>query len=197
MELINIKVNFDAYYNEKKETFDGGLYPILEYIKSNTLKNAIVRLDVNGKNETSWEEVDLFCPELSIKELGYTINGTGINRGFTANIKCSPKSGKSLIKLLIMMGELGNGGHSYGILINDKKFFFDGDGADHISEINNTRLDSEIYSNTYKQAEIFKKGSNEEQNVNENIVKLTETDIKNIIKESVKKVLKNSSYGKR
>ena len=37
MKQVDLKVEFDAYYNKKSETFDGGLYPILEYIKENKL----------------------------------------------------------------------------------------------------------------------------------------------------------------
>ena len=69
----SIKVSFNAYYSEKSKKFDGGLYPILEYIKDNKLKNVIVRLDYDKKNTTSWDEVDLYCSELSIKKLSFSI----------------------------------------------------------------------------------------------------------------------------
>lgn len=190
MKMIDVKIKFSSYYNDKKETFDGGLYPILLYIKENNLKNVVIRLDYNKKNEMSWEEVDLFFPELSIKELNYQETNDEY-RKFIANIKCTPNSGQALVKLLICMAELGNGGHSYGILINDKKFFFDGDGADHISEINDVHLDSEIYKDGYKQIQIYKKGvGEEEKDINENII-ITETDIKKMVSESVKMLLKN------
>ena len=35
MKQVDLKIEFSAYYNKKRETFDGGLYPILEYIKEN------------------------------------------------------------------------------------------------------------------------------------------------------------------
>lgn len=75
MNEVKIKIDFNAYYNEKKGIFDdGGVYPILEYLKANKLKDVVVRLDVDEKNKNSWEEVDLFCKELSIKSLDYTVN---------------------------------------------------------------------------------------------------------------------------
>lgn len=190
--LMDIKIEFNAYYSEKSKKFDGGLYPILEYIKENTLKNVLVRLDYAKKNETSWDEVDLFCEELSIKKLSYEINEEYPK--YTANIVCKPNSGRCLIKMILEMALLGNGGHSYGILINDKQFNFDGDGSDHISSINDFKITSEIYNNTSKKIEIYNKGlrkENEEQ-LNESInqkIYFTENELKNMIKESLQKIL--------
>ena len=62
MKKVKLKINFGSYYNKRKKTFDGGLYTILEYIKNNKLKNAIVRLDVDKKNEISWDEESVFAP---------------------------------------------------------------------------------------------------------------------------------------
>lgn len=181
MNDIHLKIDFNAYYNEKKKVFEGGLYPILEYFKANKLTNALIRLDISKKNETTWEEVDLFCNDLKIKKLDYTINSEKYPK-FTANVVCNYTVGKNLIKLLIQMALLGNGGHSYGILINDKHFDFDGDGADHISSINDMQLTSEIFNNISKQADILKKG-----NMNEN------KKLNNIIKESLHKTLNEIS----
>lgn len=190
---INIKISFNAYYSEKSKKFDGGLYPILEYIKENTLKNAIVRLDYDNKGKTSWDEVDLFCEELSIKELSYEINDKYPK--YIANIVCKPNSGKCLIKMLIEMALLGNGGHSYGILINDKKFGFDGDGADHISSINDIELTSEIYKNQNKKIEIYNKGIKNEinENMNNKQIKMNDKQFKTFIKESVRQTLNEIS----
>lgn len=193
MKQVDLKIEFSAYYNKKRETFDGGLYPILEYIKENKLKNAIVRLDYDTKNSVSWEEVDIFAPELSIKTLEYEIKNEGkFSEKFIANIKCSPLSAQSLIKILIQMALLGNGGHSYGILINDKKFFFDGDGADHISSINDTELNSEIYKDIYKQIDIYNKcvKLSQTEEVNESIthIKITKNDIIKMVSEAIEKM---------
>lgn len=193
MKEVNLKIEFNAYYNERKGVFDdGGIYPILEYIKNNKLKNVLVRLDVDKKNETSWEEVDLFCNDLSIKKLGYTINDKKYPK-YTANVVCKPSAAKSLIKMLVQMGYLGNGGHSYGIFIGDKHFSFDGDGADHISSINDIDLNKELFSNISKQIEIYNKGlrQNDEDNINESLrLKITENDITYMVEKAIKNISK-------
>ena len=191
MNEVKIKINFNAYYSEKKRVFnDGGIYPILEYLKDNKLKDALVRLDVDDKNKNSWEEVDLFCKELSINSLDYTVNEKSHPK-YTANVTCNPASGKSLIKMLVQIGLLGNGGHSYSILINDKRFSFDGDGADYISSINDTKVNRELLS-VDKQIDVYNKGvKKEDENVNESsrCFKITENDIANMVEEAIRKVI--------
>ena len=191
MNEVKIKIDFNAYYNEKKGIFDdGGVYPILEYLKDNKLKDVVVRLDVDEKNKNSWEEVDLFCKELTINSLNYTVNEKSHPK-YTANVTCSPASGKSLIKMLVQMGFLGNGGHSYTILINDKRFSFDGDGADYISSINDTKVSRELLS-VDKQIDVYNKGVQKEgENVNESSCrfKITENDVANMVEEAIRKVI--------
>ena len=191
MNKVKIKINFNAYYNEKKGIFDdGGVYPILEYLKDSKLKDALVRLDVDDKNKNSWEEVDLFCKELSINSLDYTVDEKSHPK-YTANLTCNPASGKSLIKMLVQMGFLGNGGHSYSILINDKRFSFDGDGADYISSINDTKVNRELLS-VDKQIDVYNKGvQKEDENLNESsrCFKITENDIANMVEEAIRKVI--------
>ena len=191
MNEVKIKIDFNAYYSEKKGVFnDGGIYPILEYLKDNKLKDALVRLDVDDKNKNSWEEVDLFCKELSINSLDYTVDEKSHPK-YTANITCNPASGKSLIKMLVQMGFLGNGGHSYTILINDKRFSFDGDGADYISSINDTKVNRELLS-VDKQINVYNKSiQKEDENVNESsrCFKITENDIANMVEEAIRKVI--------
>lgn len=187
MKNVKVEIKFSGYYNDKQQSFEGGLAEILEYIKGRKLKNAVVRLDVGKKNEITWEEEAVFCPELSIKNIGYKII-EGTFKKFIANVECSPLSAKSLIKVLVKMAALGNGGHSYSILINDDSFGFDGDGSDHISSINGIDMCSEIYSNTYKQSDIYKKGLEGDENVNESI-KITKDDIMEMVEESIKKIL--------
>ena len=192
MNEVKIKIDFNAYYSEKKGVFnDGGIYPILEYLKDNKLKDALVRLDVDDKNKNSWEEVDLFCKELSINSLDYTVNEKSRPK-YTANVTCNFASGKSLIKMLIEIGRLGNIGHSYTILINDKRFSFDGDGADYIYSINDTKLNHELFSNINKQIDIYNKGvQKEDESVNESSCrfKITENDIANMVEEAIRKVI--------
>ena len=187
MKKVKLEIEFRGYYNDKQQSFDGGLAEILDYIKDKKIKNAIVRLDVGKKNEITWEEEAVFCPELSIKNIEYKII-EGNFRKFIANVECSPLSAKSLIKVLVKMAALGNGGHSYSILINDDSFGFDGDGSDHISSINGIDMCSEIYSNTYKQSDIYKKGLEDDENVNESI-KITKDDIMEMVEKAVKKIL--------
>ena len=191
MNEVKIKIDFNAYYNEKKGIFDdGGVYPILEYLKDNKLKDVVVRLDVDEKNKNSWEEVDLFCKELSINSLDYTVNEKSHPK-YTANVTCNPASGKSLIKMLVQMGCVGNGGHSYTILINDKRFSFDGDGADYISSINDTKVNRELLS-VDKQIDVYNKGvQKEDENLNESsrCFKITENDIANMVEEAIRKVI--------
>jgi hypothetical protein len=90
------------------------------------------------------------------------------------------------------MGYLGNGGHSYGIFIGDKHFSFDGDGADHIAAINNSDLNKELYSNTYKQIEIYNKGLKEtDDSINESLhLKITKKDIAYMVEKAIKDVSK-------
>lgn len=89
------------------------------------------------------------------------------------------------------MGFLGNGGHSYTILINDKRFSFDGDGADYISSINDTKVNRELLS-VDKQIDVYNKGvQKEDENVNESsrCFKITENDIANMVEEAIRKVI--------
>ena len=90
------------------------------------------------------------------------------------------------------MGFLGNGGHSYSILINDKRFSFDGDGADYIYSINDTKLNHELFSNINKQIDTYNKGvQKEDENLNESsrCFKITENDIANMVEEAIRKVI--------
>jgi hypothetical protein len=192
MKKVKLEIKFSGYYNDKHQSFDGGLVEILEYIKGKKLKNAIVRLDVGKKNEITWEEEAVFCPELSIKNIGYKII-EGTFKKFIANVECSPLSAKSLIKVLVKMAALGNGGHSYSILINEDSFGFDGDGSDHISSINGIDMCSEIYSSAYKQSDIYNKGlegeETSEMNESASSIKITKNDIKFMVNETINKIL--------
>lgn len=191
MKKVKLDIKFDGYYNEKQQSFEGGLVEILEHIKGKKLKNAIVRLDVGKKNEITWEEEAVFCPELSIKNIEYKII-EGTFKKFIANVECSPLSAKCLIKVLVKMAELGNGGHSYSILINEDSFVFDGDGADRISSINGIDMCREIYSNTYKQSDIYNKGleGEETSEINESAsqFKITKNDIEIMVNEAINKI---------
>ena len=192
MKNVNLKINFNSYYSEKTKKFDGGIYEILQYLKDNNLKDVLVRLDADKKNENSWDEVDFFCKELSIKDLSYEIHDKKYPK-YTAYVKCSPKTAKILIKVLVEIGKLGNGGHSYTIFIGDKTFGFDGDGSDHINSINDVSLNQELFSNTYKLIDIYNKGLDKnDESLNEHKstkIILTENDLQILIKETVKKIL--------
>ena len=45
MNEVKIKIEFNAYYNKRKGVFDeGGVYPILEYLKDNKYETNIDKI---------------------------------------------------------------------------------------------------------------------------------------------------------
>lgn len=192
MKSPELEIEFSAYYNERKEKFDeGGLYPFLEYCQQSKPKDVMVRIDY----DSPFEEIDVYCESLGISKLSYEkTDGHGSN--FIARFTCDSKSGKPIMKVIYGLGEAGNGGHSYGFSVGDKKFYFDGDGADRITKINGVKFHS--IKNTYDLGEVWNKTTkknNEESNndiMSKNVVKINETQLRKLIKESVRKVLKES-----
>lgn len=187
-----LEIEFSAYYNERKEEFDeGGLYPFLEYCQESKPKDVMVRIDY----DSPFEEIDVYCESLGISKLSYEkTDGRGSN--FIARFTCDSKSGKPIMKVIYGLGEAGNGGHSYEFSVGDKKFYFDGDGADRITKINGVKFRS--IKNTYDLGKVWNdttRKDNEENNndiMSKNVVKINEAQLRNLIKESVRKVLKES-----
>ena len=68
MKGPELKIEFCAYYNNKKEKFDeGGLYPFLEYCQSSKPKDVVVRVDY----DMDFDEIDIYCESLAIRNLSY------------------------------------------------------------------------------------------------------------------------------
>lgn len=155
---MEMTIKYSGYFNKKGEP-EGGVQEILEFLKTFNKKDVIVRLDYYKKNKTSWDEVDLFCNSLKIS--GLEIEDTDRDSWKIAKITFNETSEVDLIKLFINIGLLGNGGHSYSLLIDDKSFGFDGDGADRVIEINGLPLRGDnmkqynwgkfTYANTHKE----------------------------------------------
>lgn len=192
MKGPELEIEFSAYYNEKKEKFnEGGLYPFLEYCQQSKPKDVMVRIDYDNP----FEEIDVYCESLGISKLSYE-KTDGHDSNFIARFTCDSKSGKPIMKVIYGLGEAGNGGHSYGFIVGDKKFYFDGDGADRIMKINGVKFHS--IKNTYDLGGVWNdttRKDNEESNndiMSKNVVKINESQLKQVIAESVKKVLMES-----
>ena len=190
MKGPELEIEFSAYYNEKKEKFDeDGLYPFLEYCQQSKPKDVMVRIDY----DSPFEEDDVYCESLGISKLSYEkIDGSN----FVAKFTCDSKSGKPIMKVIYGLGKAGNGGHSYGFSVGEKKFYFDGDGADRISKINGVKFHS--IKNTYDLGKVWNdttRKNNEEsnnENMAKNVVRINEAQLRGLIKESVQKILKES-----
>lgn len=136
MKGPELKIEFCAYYNDKKEKFDeGGIYPFLEYCQQSKPKDVIVRIDY----EMGFDEIDVYCESLGISNLSYEKVD---DSKFIARFTCDSKSGKPMMRVLYGLGKAGNGGHSYTFTVGKEKFYFDGDGADRIMKINGVKFHS-------------------------------------------------------
>ena len=181
MDNVNIDIDFCAYYNSKKKIFDeGGVYPFLEYLKGKKLEKATVRIDTDFY---PYEETDIYCEKLTVKKLSYeTVED---DYEFIAHVTTDAKSAKVLIKVLCELGFHGNGGHSFGFeIVGDKKFSFDGDGADRIMKINGIKVRSNK-NEASMFSDMFKAG---QQHEDENLI--DEDRLQKIIQETIKKVMK-------
>ena len=193
MKGPELEIEFSAYYNEKKEKFDeGGLYPFLEYCQQSKPKDVMVRIDY----DSPFEEIDVYCESLGISKLSYE-KADGHNSNFVARFTCDSKSGKPIMKVIYGLGKAGNGGHSYEFSAGDKKFYFDGDGDDNIRKINGVKFHS--IKNTYDLGEVWnkttKKNNGESNNdiMSKNVVKINESQLRKLIKESVQRVMNEIS----
>lgn len=150
-------VKYSGYFNKKGEP-EGGLQKILEFLTTFNKKDVLVRMDYYKKNKTSWDEVDLFCKSLKISSLEIQ---QGERNEKIARFTFTETSEIDLIKLFANIGLIGNPGHCFEILIDNKEFCFDGDGADRVIEINGLPLRGEnfkqhnwanfTYANTHKE----------------------------------------------
>lgn len=185
MKGPELKIEFCAYYNDKKEKFDeGGLYPFLEYCQSSKPKDVVVRVDY----EMGFDEIDVYCESLAISKLSYEKTD---DRNFVAKFTCDSKSGKPLMRVIYALGEAGNGGHSYGFTVGKEKFYFDGDGADRIMKINGVKFNK--IKNSYDLGKVWNdttRKNNEETDNNMSV------NIEEIVRQATKNIV-NESHGKK
>ena len=187
MKGPELEIEFSAYYNEKKEKVDeGGLYPFLEYCQQSKPKDVTVRIDYDWL----FEEIDVYCESLVISNLSYEKID---DSNFVAKFTCDSKSGKPIMKVIYGLGKAGNGGHSYSFSVGEKKFYFDGDGADRIMKINGVKFTS--IKNTYDLGKVWNdttRKDNEEnnnENMAKNVIRINEAQLRKLIKESVIRVI--------
>ena len=105
------------------------LSKILEYLEKRKSKNNI---NIQIDPDAGWDSEALIFEDLVIKNL--KIEEIDNNK-YIASFDI-PKGERNLIKLCYTIKKFGDGGHSYTIVIDDKKIGWDGDGSDRINEIN-------------------------------------------------------------
>ena len=185
MKGPELKIEFRAYYNDKKEKFDeGGLYPFLEYCQSSKPKDVVVRIDY----DMDFDEIDIYCESLAISNLSYEKID---DRNFVAKFTCDSKSGKPLMRVIYALGEAGNCGHSYAFAVGKEKFGFDGDGADRIMKINDVKFQK--IKSSYDLGKVWNDTARKN---NEEIDNNMSINIEEIVKQSIKNIV-NESHGKK
>lgn len=185
MKGPELKIEFCAYYNDKKEKFDeGGLYPFLEYCQSSKPKDVVVRVDY----EMGFDEIDIYCESLAISNLSYEKIDDG---NFVAKFTCDSKSGKPLMRVIYALGKAGNGGHSYTFTVGKEKFYFDGDGADRIMKINGVKFPK--IKSSYDLGKVWNDTTRKN---NEEIDNNMSVNIEEIVRQSIKNIV-NESHGKK
>lgn len=185
MKGPELKIEFCAYYNDKKEKFDeGGLYPFLEYCQLSKPKDVVVRVDY----EMGFDEIDIYCESLAISNLSYEKID---DRNFVAKFTCDSKSGKPLMRVIYALGKTGNGGHSYTFTVGKEKFYFDGDGADRIMKINDVKFQK--IKSSYDLGKVWNDTTRKN---NEEIDNNMSVNIEEIVRQSIKNIV-NESHGKK
>ena len=112
-----------------------GLYDILTYL-TKPRKNVVFRLDYDKENEHGWDEEDVFIPSIQISKLEFATEKVDNNSSHYATFLCDNKYQKTILKLLWLISQHGDPGHCFGIIFDDNKTGWDGDGSDRIEEIN-------------------------------------------------------------
>lgn len=177
-----MKVKFRTY-TKKDGTPEDGLYEMLQYLDGNTKKDFVIRMDYDKKNEHAIEEVDLFCPALKISKLQLNkLDDSTFEAEFNTN------NPRLMFKFLINLGNIGNGGHSFSVLIGDKEFYFDGDGADNVVSINDRKVDNKLFNDTYEWAKVY----NQDFEKKEEPVTISESMLSAIISESIRRTLEQA-----
>lgn len=173
-----MKVVFRTY-TKKDGTPEDGYYEILQHLNGNTEKDIVVRIDYYKKNKYSLDEEDFFFPTLKISKLKLIKRN---DHEFEAEF--TTKDQRNIVALLVTLGAHGNGGHSYELSIGKKVFYIDGDGSDHLVSINGIKLSGKYMTDRNKWPEMYDKEKEEDSNT------ITEEDLKKLVSESVRRVLK-------
>lgn len=112
---------------------DEGFAAIMKYLAENGEGQQLIKLDEDGGDPL--DEIDLIFNTLKITGLTIEENKKD-KRHLDVSFYCTYRVATSYLRFIYSIKTLGDGGHSYDIRINGKKFGWDGDGADFISEIN-------------------------------------------------------------
>lgn len=172
-----MKVVFRTY-TEKDGTPENGYWKVLQYLEGLKDKDIIVRVDIDKKNVLGYNEIDVFCPGLKISHLKLKkIEGNKFEATFDT------KNLRAVFQVLLYMGKAGNGGHSYELLIGDKSFYIDGDGADYLESINGVSVNKIKESDRYEWSKIYDK--NIENEKNDSIAQINEDQIRKIVNETL------------
>lgn len=178
-----MKVVFRSY-TKKDGTPEGGYWEVLQYLEGLKDKDILVRIDIDKKNQLGYDEVDVFCPSLKISHLELKQAEEDNSSKFEASF--DTKNLRAVFQILLFMGKAGNGGHSYEVLIGNKAFYIDGDGADYLESINGVSLHKIKETDRYKWSDVYNKDIKQEEG---NTVTITESTLRKVIKESVRSVL--------
>lgn len=151
-----------------------GFTRIIKYISQlKNPKNIIINID-----KEALEGFDLVLSNLKISNL----NSEKLDdRYYITTFICTREVYKNILKLIRALKITGDGGHGFEVKINGKKFYWDGDGSDRITEIND--VDCGVGVNFDKKySQYFPKED-------DNSIKLNESELKEIISKSIKKIL--------
>lgn len=173
-----MKVVFRTY-TKKNGSPEDGYWAVFQHLEGLKDKDITVRIDIDKRNQLGYDEVDVFCPSLKISHLELKKLE---DRKFEASF--DTKDLRAVFQVLLFMGKAGNGGHSYELLIGKESFYIDGDGADYLESINGTPLHKIKEDRRQDWADIYNKDVE-----NEEPVTLNESQLRNIISETIKNVL--------
>jgi len=175
-----MKVLFRGYNRNKKGEFEGGYGDVLTFLQTLNDDEAFAKIDY----DMPYEGEDIIADSLKIKNLKFNEKN---DHEFEATFETTKKSSKYVAKLLIKMGMAGNGGHSYGVKINKKKIYIDGDGADYLTSING--IDLKHLKDPYHYGDVFKNETESNQQNESKQIIINGIYLSKIIIESIKRNL--------
>ena len=162
---MKVKIKSTGYKDE-------GFPRILRFLNQINSKQVIINLD-----KIDLDGFDLVFDNLKISNLNIDVHKD--ERYCISTFSCSKTVFKNLLKLIRSLKKLGDGGHSFSVEINDKSFFWDGDGSDRVEEINDIDLGTETKTFDKNYMSIINATQNEE----------LFNKLKPIVKESVSNVI--------